>query len=325
VRKWLMALAFALVATCSHAQDQERLEANAILNKASGLETFEQGERPKFRFEAQISFLHNGKEEAKGSYARELDTPALWHEDLEFGKFIYRKVRIKNQIWTRQNYDFIPAPIEGLWRAWGPITFRLPDTTVVKGIKNRKLGGGEARCVDYADIRGNDKEEGQFCVQADTGYRVYAEYSGRSAFYSEFAPIGPRVRPRHIELDFGETEKIIADVNYRLVDKFDPVGFEPIVDGEVSEVCSTSRPPVAKESPNTVYPLMAKHSGYKGKIVIDVKVGPDGRVMNAAVAQSLQPDLDAAQLAAVRQWQFQPGTCNGNPVASVTQVTATYK
>jgi TonB family protein len=307
------------------AEDKTREEANEMLRKASDLETFKPGEAPKFRFEVRFTFLRQGKEEARGLYTRETDSAALWHEELEFGKFRYHKVRIKRQVWTRQNSDFIPLVVEGLWGALYPTRSILAVSMTVKRIKNRKINGTEARCIEYESVEGKYEETGQICVQANTGYVIFRQFGTQRITYSDFSPLGSRVRPRHFELDLGATDAVVADVNYRLVEKFDPVGFEPIVDGEVSDVCTTSTPAVAKFAPDPVYPLTVPRGAYKGKIVVDVKVAPDGHVLNDAVAQSLQQDLDAAALDGIKRWQFEPGTCDGKAITSIARVMTTYR
>jgi hypothetical protein len=301
------------VATVSRAQDKAQMEANAILLEA-----------PRFRLEAQFSFLREGKEIAKGAYSREFESAALWHEELEFGQFKYRKVRIKRQIWTKQNADFIPPAAEGLLGAFNLTTSHLVDTEVVKRIKDRKIEGVEARCIEYENIVGKDKEQGQICVQSDTGYVIYRQYGERATTYSQFSSLGSKVRPHHFTIDFVGSDKLVADVNYREVEKFDPSGFEPIVDGEVQNVCTTSRPAVPKFTPGAVNSFDVKRGVYKGNVTVDLKIGPDGHVVNAAVEETLLPDLDATEVAAAKTLLFEPATCDGIPVASYTKQVWTY-
>lgn len=139
------------------------------------------------------------------------------------------------------------------------------------------------------NIVGDKKEGREICVQADQGYVIY----GR------------------------------ADVNYNEAGAFDPAGFEPILGGEVRDVCTTTRPPTAKSAADPKYPPNAPR-GYNGKIILDLKVSSDGHVRNAAVLQSLQSDLDADALRVVKTWEFEPGTCDGKPVTSLTRIEVTY-
>jgi TonB family protein len=322
-RMVVLLILFALAAKLSYADDQARIEANLILRKASDLETFNPGGGPQFRLEVRFSFLRQEKEVAKGTFTREFESPVLWHENLEFGDFRYHKVRIRKQIWTSQNYDFVPMPVQGLWGGLYWTNFGLPASDIVKGIRNRKIGIIPARCVEIERVVGNEKDSQEVCVQADAGYVIYGQFGGKRYSYSDFSPVGPRVRPRRITIDFNEVEKIVAEVNYNEVERFDPAGFEPIVGGEVRDVCTATRPPVAKSAPDPKYPPNVQR-GYYGKIEMELKIDQDGRVLNAAVLQSLQPDLDADALRVVKTWQFEPGTCDGKPTTSFTNVKLTY-
>jgi TonB family protein len=324
MRCWLLALAFLFVtAIPAQADEKAREDAILMLRKASDLETFKPGEAPKFSLEVHFKLVRGGKEAVTGIFTREDNSAALWHEELALGPFHFRRVRIKRQIWTRQNSDFIPLPVEGLWGALYWSNFGLADTDIAKRVKEKKIDDVPARCIEIESVRGDEKEQREMCVRADTGYLIYGQMGERRYSYSEFGPVGPRSRPRHIVVDFNSTDKVVADVNYKLVEKFDPVGFEPIVDGEVRNVCTTTRSPAAKFAPDPKYPPSVPH-GYKGKIIVDVKVATDGHVLNAAALQSLQPEIDASAVETVKTWQFEPGTCDGNPVTSFTRVTVTY-
>jgi TonB family protein len=54
-----------------------------------------------------------------------------------------------------------------------------------------------------------------------------------------------------------------------------------------------------------VYPPEAANVQVSGVVVVDATIGADGRVQDAQVARSV-PLLDAAAVAAVRQWEFAP-------------------
>jgi TonB family protein len=52
----------------------------------------------------------------------------------------------------------------------------------------------------------------------------------------------------------------------------------------------------------------------RGTVVLAVRVSSEGSVYDVFVQRSLQPDLDAAAVEAVRHWTFKPGTRDGIPV-----------
>lgn len=73
-----------------------------------------------------------------------------------------------------------------------------------------------------------------------------------------------------------------------------------------------------------VYPQIAMAARVAGVVIIDVTIGPDGRVTDAKVLRS-QPLLNQAALDAVRQWVFEPVLLNGAPTSVVKTVTVDFQ
>ena len=69
---------------------------------------------------------------------------------------------------------------------------------------------------------------------------------------------------------------------------------------------------VTKVSP--VYPDIAREAGVDGQVLVQALVGKDGHVKDTRVVKSI-PMLDAAAVAAVKQWVFKPALSNNKPVA----------
>jgi TonB family protein len=74
---------------------------------------------------------------------------------------------------------------------------------------------------------------------------------------------------------------------------------------------------------NPVYPADARTAGVQGTVVIEATIGSDGHVRDAVVRRSI-PQLDAAALDAVRQWEFRPTVVNGRAVPIIMTVTVNF-
>jgi protein TonB len=72
-----------------------------------------------------------------------------------------------------------------------------------------------------------------------------------------------------------------------------------------------------------VYPADAKAAGIQGIIILEVIIAPDGRVLDARPLRSM-PELDAAAVEAVKQWEFTPTLLNGQPVPVIMSVTVSF-
>jgi len=62
------------------------------------------------------------------------------------------------------------------------------------------------------------------------------------------------------------------------------------------------------------YPDLAREASVDGTVMVQALVGKDGKVKDTRVVKSI-PMLDAAAVAAVRQWVFKPALSNNKPVA----------
>lgn len=101
-----------------------------------------------------------------------------------------------------------------------------------------------------------------------------------------------------------------------------------------SAVLSGQEPPGAREGEaqaprlratkqvRPVYPAIAISADVQGVVKIEARIGPNGRVVDARVIESI-PLLDNAALDAVRQWEFLPPQGGATFVATVTFVLST--
>ncbi|HHW13948.1 MAG TPA: energy transducer TonB [Firmicutes bacterium] len=74
------------------------------------------------------------------------------------------------------------------------------------------------------------------------------------------------------------------------------------------------------------YPEAARREGQEGLVRLRMEIGADGRVKTAEIiASSGFPLLDAAALAAVKTWRYEPAQENGHPVAEERRVAVQFR
>jgi TonB family protein len=71
--------------------------------------------------------------------------------------------------------------------------------------------------------------------------------------------------------------------------------------------------PVRKVDPKYPQDMIKEH--VEGEVILYGVIRPDGSVDSIQVVRKLDPQLDANSVAAFKQWRFEPGTKNGQPVA----------
>jgi protein TonB len=79
-------------------------------------------------------------------------------------------------------------------------------------------------------------------------------------------------------------------------------------------------------NPKPTYPGVARRRGYQGRVLLAVRVLPDGTVGGVKVARSSgYKVLDEAALRAVRKWRFVPGRRGDQPIEMAVQVPLTFR
>ena len=72
------------------------------------------------------------------------------------------------------------------------------------------------------------------------------------------------------------------------------------------------------------YPADAKEKHITGKVVLDVTVNEQGKVIATKTKESAHPSLEKAAVDAVKQWEFDPLKMDGKPTAFITTITLNF-
>ena len=83
-------------------------------------------------------------------------------------------------------------------------------------------------------------------------------------------------------------------------------------------------PPRLTQRVEAVTPPTAREAGIAGVVILELTIGPDGKVVNARILRSI-PLLDEAALTAVRQWEYEPTVVDGVPVPVILTATVNFQ
>ncbi|MGZ5441568.1 MAG: energy transducer TonB [Thermoanaerobaculia bacterium] len=83
--------------------------------------------------------------------------------------------------------------------------------------------------------------------------------------------------------------------------------------------------PIAVKRVDPIYTEVARRARIEGFVIIEAVIDRQGNVTEARVLKPLPFGLDAAALNAVKQWKFQPGTLNGQPVPVYYNLTVNFR
>jgi protein TonB len=85
-------------------------------------------------------------------------------------------------------------------------------------------------------------------------------------------------------------------------------------------------PPVVIARVLPVYPLAARSRGVQGSVVLQAVIGRDGHIEEGITVLKSAAMFDAAAVAALRQWRFQPGRDrDGKPVRVLIEVPIRFQ
>ena len=84
------------------------------------------------------------------------------------------------------------------------------------------------------------------------------------------------------------------------------------------------QPPRKVKHVAPVYPELAIRTRLSGMVIVECVIDTGGRVTSARVLRG-HPLLDAAAVAAVEQWGYEPTRLNGVPVAVQMTVTVRFQ
>ena len=91
------------------------------------------------------------------------------------------------------------------------------------------------------------------------------------------------------------------------------------------DVVQVDKEPVVKKRTNPHYPEVALKAGLEGKVWVKLWINVEGKVQAAEVIKSDNAVFNGAAIEAARQWEFEPATIKGKPVAVWVSVPFAFK
>jgi hypothetical protein len=133
--------------------------------------------------------------------------------------------------------------------------------------------------------------------------------------YSRYAAFGKKSFPRLAQqLEQNKVFVELEVVELTPATETGPHVFAPPARALEWPACDDPTPPEALEKPKPRMPSAARRHHLRGKVVIYIVVGVDGRAYNATPVQADALSLAKATLDAVSlHWRFRPAMCNGEP------------
>ncbi len=91
------------------------------------------------------------------------------------------------------------------------------------------------------------------------------------------------------------------------------------------EVSELDRVPTAVSRPPPVYPYSMRRNRISGSVTLLFVIDETGRVRDARVEDSTHREFERPALDAVRQWRFEPGVRDGEPVPTLVRTPVEFR
>ena len=136
-----------------------------------------------------------------------------------------------------------------------------------------------------------------------------------------------RGRGQHTDIGVYESMPASVFTSPEAVDlaALSPAPTTDLVEAPIYAVEGDVAKPVIRHSIAPEYPEAGKEDGTTGLVVVRTVIGKDGSVRDAWVTQPLGDAFDSAALDAIRQWQFEPATREGEAVEVYYNLTVNFQ
>ncbi len=285
-------------------------------------------ELPSFEMKASVEVESQGKL-VNGTYQLLWNGADQWREEIRLPGYSEVQVGGTGTVWLQRSTDFIPLRISNLHTALGfgsggadsgaafgsLVQSGRTPTDTVKKIHQRK----EQTCVEYEN---EVKRSLEICVNETTKTIV----RGSPPFADKnLQPVDGKVYPR--SLSFLEEGKAVATANITELitpSKFSPDSFTPPPGARPRVGCMNPVPARLIKKPTPEYPDSARRDRTEGTVAVDAWIGADGIPKIGELVRHSSADLEHTSISALRDWRYQPATCDGKPVEIETIMTFHY-
>jgi TonB family protein len=292
-------------------------------------------ELPSFQMKASVEVHYQGT----GSYQLLWNGPEQWREEIRLPGYTEIQVGGKGTVWIQRSTDFLPLRIYDLHAALGfgsgvagsgsgptgsLVQSSLTRKDKITKIHERKKHGETQTCVEYED---EVKRSSEICVNESTNTLVRgSSYVDSHYVGNDLQPVGGgKVYPR--SLGFVENGITVAKANiseFTTSNQFPPNSFIPPGGVAPQAGCMNPTPFRLIKRVTPQYPKSARERRMQRLVAIDAWIGLDGTPRIGKVVEQVSPDLEQSSVSAIKEWRYEPATCNGKPVEVQTVLRFSY-
>ena len=265
--------------------------------------------------------ISNGKQTQAGSYLLLWKSNEQWKEVVDLPSYQEVVVAFPDKLYIARTLPYEPLQVQiaktllsGVYVPPKLLPKMLKRLSTDISVQHKKMDGVELDCVD---ILPSPAQLNLNCYDPKSGALVVQQLRTKIAEsffrYSNFRAYGTRLPAR--AGTYIRDSKTLVEAK---VDEISPLGdlkgniFAPPAGAEARDYCAD---PIPAEIIKTVPPENPiQNRRTNGTVALDVAVQPDGYANDLHVLMTAGEVLDQAAIRAVKEWRFQPPTCNGKSI-----------
>lgn len=262
-----------------------------------------------------------------GSYGFYWTSPSQWREEIKLGTYYRTRVGGEKGYWQASNRQYQPEVEFELDRLLSvEKALRIVQHGSLSKVRVRRRG---AVSQDCSEVKGKFGRVSTLCFDGSTGELLSLDYPEEPGNpyeisrieYSSFKKIEGKSIPFQIQAYHGRNPAFVVTITrVEAMPEHDAGLFQPPAQSEFWASCDDVTDP---ELTHMVFPDAPRPVEFRKSITLYLVVETDGSPSHIAVIQGQDPGLEAAALAAARQWRYKPAMCGQTPVRQEVSTTLT--
>ena len=192
---------------------------------------------------------------------------------------------------------------------------------VIHSIVEREMSGHKAKCVEFDTIKGQQTQNNELCVDAQTGVLLEEKLGVELIENDEFFPFAGALMPGRITHSSAGANKLEITQSISALKDSEANVLAAPAGAELHTICGSFRRPFGVTMPQP----KPGNGGTDSDIMVRASIGVDGKVYETTIQSSERPDLNEEAVAVAKQWHFTPALCDGKPLQKTVEFSLHFQ
>jgi hypothetical protein len=261
-------------------------------------------------------------EPSEGDFKISVSAPALRRWEFNYGAYHFIQVQNGREFATFRTRPDEPAAVT-VARKLLPVNLgRFDQSDIIRRIGDATIDGRRARCVDFDTVQGEQRQSGQMCVDAQSGWLLLLRQGDTTIRQSAFFAFNNGFLPGHVERWVNGQKQIEIEQKTVVRTDYPEDYFTYPENAAVRQMCNGFEPAYSDRTPQ---PPTRPGSVEVIDVRVHGRIGTDGKPYQLQVLDPVRPALAAEALRLVSTWTYHPAMCEYKPTTTETDFIVHFK